>query len=107
MSVLVAIVGQSGTGKSTSIETLNPQETVLINVANKPLPFKGWKSKYVQKKLSEGGNYVVTESAAQIVAALTYINQHRPEIKYIVIDDLQYIMSFEFMNKANEKGLNF
>lgn len=106
MSVLVAIVGQSGTGKSTSIETLNPQETVLINVANKPLPFKGWKSKYVQKKLSEGGNYVVTESAAQIVAALTYINQHRPEIKYIVIDDLQYIMSFEFMNKANERGFD-
>ena len=104
MSTLVGIVGQSGTGKSTSIETLNPKETVIINVSNKPLPFKGWTSNYTQGKLSEGANYISTDVAATIVQALKYISDNRPEIKYVIIDDLQYLMSFEFMAKAKEKG---
>jgi ABC-type dipeptide/oligopeptide/nickel transport system ATPase component len=104
MSTLVGIVGQSGTGKSTSIETLNPKETAIINVSNKPLPFKGWKANYIQGKLSEGANYISTDVAATIVQALKYISDNRPEIKHIIIDDLQYLMSFEFMAKAKEKG---
>lgn len=46
MANLIAIVGASGSGKSSSIRTLNPEETFIINVASKPLPFKGWRSKY-------------------------------------------------------------
>jgi ABC-type phosphate/phosphonate transport system ATPase subunit len=46
MSNLIAIVGSSGSGKSTSIRTLDPKETFIINIASKPLPFKGWRSKY-------------------------------------------------------------
>lgn len=46
MANLIAIVGSSGVGKSTSIRTLNPKETFIINVASKPLPFKGWRSNY-------------------------------------------------------------
>ena len=46
MANLIAIVGQSGSGKSSSIRTLNPTETFIVNVASKPLPFKGWRSKY-------------------------------------------------------------
>ena len=42
----VLIIAESGAGKSTAIETLDPLETFIINVANKPLPFKGWKKKY-------------------------------------------------------------
>ena len=45
-SKLIGIVGPTGTGKSTSIKHLDYKETFIINVANKPLPFKGWKSKY-------------------------------------------------------------
>lgn len=46
MSNLIAIVGPSGCGKSSSIRNLNSEETFIINVASKPLPFKGWRSKY-------------------------------------------------------------
>ena len=44
----VLIVGESGSGKSTSIETLDPKETFIINVASKPLSFKGWKKNYIE-----------------------------------------------------------
>ena len=83
MSTLVGIVGHSGTGKSTSIEGLDPKETVIVNVSNKPLPFKGWKNKYIQGKLSEGANYVSTDTSATIVTAMKFISDNRPEIKHI------------------------
>lgn len=46
MATMISVTGESGTGKSSSIRTLNPTETFIINVASKPLPFKGWRSKY-------------------------------------------------------------
>ena len=46
MANLIAIVGASGTGKSSSLRNLDSTETFVINVASKPLPFKGWRSKY-------------------------------------------------------------
>jgi hypothetical protein len=39
-----------------------------------------------------------------IHAALQYINDKRPEIKTIVIDDFQYMSSFEFFERVDEKG---
>lgn len=100
MSEIIAVVGQTGTGKSTSIESLNPKETAIINIIGKPLPFKGWKAKYN----SEHKNYSVSVSAKDIVSALKKISDTRPEIKVIVIDDFQYLMSTEFMNRSDEKG---
>lgn len=107
----IAIVGNSGTGKSTSfgqfpelnIKGLNPVETVVINVSGKDLPFRGWKKMYTGK-LSEKGNYFEGSNADQISKAITYISNERSDIKNIVIDDAQYIMAFEFMSRAKETG---
>ena len=41
MANIVMLLGKSGTGKSTSIKTLNPKETIVINTLKKRLPFKG------------------------------------------------------------------
>ena len=46
MANVIAVVGDTGTGKSTSMATLNPKETFIVNVLNKPLPIKGGKAKY-------------------------------------------------------------
>ncbi len=107
----IAIVGESGTGKSTSygnfpelgIKGLDNKETVIINVANKDLPFRGWKKLYTGK-LSEKGNYLESSDAAIIAQGVKYISEHRPDIKNIVIDDSQFIMAFEFMRRAKETG---
>jgi hypothetical protein len=101
----ILIIAESGAGKSTSIENLDPKETFIINVANKPLPFKGWKKKYVLwSKDNPSGNLYTGSSAQQIEACLGYINTKRPEIKTVVIDDFQYMSSFEFFDRSDEKG---
>lgn len=101
----VLIIAESGAGKSTSIETLDPKETFIINVANKPLPFKGWKKKYtIWSKDNPTGNMYDKATPENIEACIKYINEKRPEIKNIVVDDFQYMSSFEFFDKANEKG---
>src|SRR6056297_816701 len=103
----IAIVGKSGTGKSTSfgnfpelgIKGLDPKDTAVINVAGKDLPFKGWKKNY-SGKLTEGGNYFEGSDADTIAKAIDYVNKERKDLKNIVIDDGQFIMAFEFMSKA-------
>lgn len=115
MANLIGIVAPSGFGKSTSlvpseslgIKGLNPKETVIINVAGKPLPMKGFRSMYPADKLiSDGGNYVETSDSKTICDILNYINTERKDIKNIVIDDTQYLMSFLYMSKAKDKGFD-
>lgn len=43
------ILGKSGSGKSTSIKTLDPKETVVFNVLKKRLPLKVVKGFITQK----------------------------------------------------------
>lgn len=115
MANLIGLVAPSGFGKSSSlvpneelkIKGLNPKETVIINVAGKPLPMKGFRSLYPSDKmLSDGGNYLESSDSKVICDALQYISKDRKEIKNVVIDDAQYLMAFMFMSKAKEKGFD-
>lgn len=108
MADLIAIVGASGSGKSTSIENLNPQETFIVNVANKPLPFRGWKSKYksIKEVGNEHGNYVATSNVKNIEKIFAFVAAKRPEIKNVIIEDAQYLMAFEAMDRAEEKNFD-
>ena len=108
----ICIAAPSGSGKSTSygnfpelgIKGLDPEETFIINVASKDLPFKGWKKKYRVKDKDFKGNYYEGSDAVAITKIIEGISSSRPDIKNIVIDDGQYTLSFEFMKRANEKG---
>lgn len=107
MSKAILILGESGAGKSTSIETLDPKTTAIVNVVGKDLPFKGWKSKYTPyNKADNTGNMIETHQSNSIVNFLKHIDSTRPDIKTIVIDDAQYLMSYDFMARAKEKGFD-
>lgn len=108
MANVIAVVGDTGQGKSTSIESLNPAETTIINVVGKPLPFKGWRSKYktpaqADKSKGERANLLVTSDYKLITNAIAELAK-TPTVKNIVLDDFQYLMSGEYMDRAKERG---
>ncbi len=105
MAQSVLVIADSGSGKSTSIRDLDPKETFIINIANKPLPFKGWKKNYTAiSKDNQKGNMTPVSSSAGIMKAMMHVNDKMPHIKNLVIDDWQYMSSFEYFDRANEKG---
>jgi hypothetical protein len=99
-SKLIGIVGETSTGKSTSIKYLNPDETYIINVAKKELPFKGSEKMYNAEKK----NYKEVDDANEISRLLKTISEKAAHIKNIVIEDSNYIMGFNMVAKATETG---
>lgn len=98
MSTAVLILGESGTGKSTSLRNMDPTKTLLIQAIKKPLPFKakGWK---VKPSLKAEGNVIQTDDAALIEKAMRTLPH-----EIVVIDDFQYVMANEYMRRTSEKG---
>jgi len=99
MANVVMLLGKSGTGKSTSIKTLNPDETVIVNVLGKKLPFKGSGSLYN----SEKKNLFRVEDYQSMINLLQACNSQN-HIKNIILDDCIYIMRKEYFKRAKETG---
>ena len=87
MAVIVAVMGESGTGKSTSLRNFQKGEASVINVSKKPLPFRNTLSVFKTDNYQE----------VQVMIK-------RAQAKSVVIDDAQYLMAFEYMHRAKEKG---
>lgn len=96
MSIATMVLGQSGTGKTTSLRNMDPAQTLLIQVISKPLSFRSKNWKMVDK---DGGNMIVAAKSDLICQAMRKTT--RP---IIVVDDLQYLLATEFMERAYEKG---
>ena len=55
MSTATLILGNSGTGKSTSLRNLDPAKTLLIQCIKKPLPFRAVKRNAAQATIDRIG----------------------------------------------------
>lgn len=91
MGIPVLILGESGSGKSTSLRNFDPEEVSVFNVASKPLPFR--------KRLPTANN----ATYGTIYGVLTGKKLTK---KAYVIDDSQYLMAFEELDRAKETGYN-
>lgn len=105
----LCIYGESGHGKTTSLRNLNPETTFIISTTGKPLPFRGWKKNYIPVSIDKetkniSGNYYTSSNWEQILKILKMINLKMPHIKVVVVDDMQYILSYEFVDRATEVG---
>ena len=88
-SVPVLIIGKSGSGKSASLRNFKKDEIAIANVLGKPLPFK---SDLDAPKVDD---------YATILKAIEHTDK-----KVIVIDDANYLITNEFMNKSSVKGFD-
>jgi hypothetical protein len=85
MGIAVMIMGESGTGKSTSLRFL--KEAGIINVYGKPLPFKS------------ALKTVNVDDCQKIIASMKIFKGN-----ILVIDDFQGLLVTQFMGRAKETG---
>lgn len=90
MAQKVLILGDSGTGKSASLRNFKPEEVLVINSAGKPLPFKNH---------FETVTPAYNKMTSDVMKAMDATSK-----KVIIIDDAQYIMSFQYMRRIKENG---
>lgn len=100
MSRIIGIMGESGSGKTTSMRNLDPKTTYYFDCDKKGLSWKGWKKQYN----AESKNYYCTDWQDEVLSFLHGINDNRPNIKTIVIDTLNGIMVADEMRRSKEKG---
>lgn len=91
MAEKILIMGESGTGKSSSLRNCDPAITAIVNPVGKPLPFRG------KFEMLNG----VTDSAKIVRFMKDMIVAGK---KIIVVDDFQYILSIPYMNRIKEAG---
>ena len=92
---LVAIVGRSGSGKSSSLEHLPPSETIIIDTERKgfPFPLKSW-----------AGRIVGCDTKLEIESAIASALKD-PSVKYIVVESLTKVFEiYEATAQASFKG---
>ena len=97
MAERMLVIGESSGGKSSSLRNLSPSDTVIIKCFNKRLPFKNGDNKF---KVYTPNDY--TELVSAVVDILEK-DKHK-KVKNIIIDDIIYFMSDEFMKTINVKG---
>lgn len=91
MAQKILIMGESGTGKSTSMRNCDPATTAVVNPVGKPLPFK---AKFDILNNETDARKITRYMKEQAAAGK----------KLIVVDDFQYILAVPYMNRIKETG---
>lgn len=102
MAKVICIMGESGSGKTTSMRNLDPETTYYIDSDRKGLSWKGWKKQYNTEKK----NYFCSDEPEKVKSKLVGISEKCPKIKTIVVDTIGSIMVADEMRRSREKGFD-
>lgn len=99
---VVAIMGDSGSGKTTAFRNVDPKTTMYVDCDKKGLSWKGWKKNFN----AENKNYIVTDfphTALEVLNAVNKMPDYK-HIKLIVFDTINGLMVADEMRRSKEKG---
>lgn len=88
MAITSLIIGESGTGKTSSLRNFDANEIEIIQCFKKPLPFR-----------NKGYNIDVCTNVNDVIRTMKTTDKN-----IIVVDDITYLMTVEFMNRLTEKS---
>lgn len=88
MSKMICVMGESGSGKTTAMRTLDPSSTYYIDCDKKGLAWKGWREQYSAEKK----NFFSDRDLPRIGRVLLGVHEKRPEIRTVVVDTLNTCM---------------
>lgn len=102
MAKVIGIMGESGSGKTTSMRGLPPESTFYIDCDKKGLSWKGWRDAYKFEK----HNYMATDQISTVSQLLEKINTQKnmKHIKVVVIDTLNGLMVADEVRRMKEKS---
>ena len=100
--MIIGIMGESGSGKTTSLRNLDPKTTVIVDSDKKGLSWKGWKNDFNDK----AKNYVKTDFPQVALQALQKVDTEEKlkHVKVFVVDTLNGLMVADEMRRSKEKG---
>ncbi len=101
MAKVIGVMGESGSGKTTSMRNLDPKTTFYIDCDKKGLSWKGWKKQYIKDE-----NYFTTDSPTNVLQILKAVNNNEKyqHIRTVVIDTINGVMVAEEMRNAKVNG---
>ena len=97
--MVICLMGESGSGKTTAMRTLDPSSTYYIDCDRKGLSWRGWREQYN----AERKNFFQTRDLGQIGGVLMGISEKRADIKTIVIDTLNTAMVDQEVKQMGSK----
>lgn len=100
--MIIGIMGDSGSGKTTAFRNIDPKTTMYVDCDKKGLSWKGWKKDFNE----ENRNYLVTDKPNTARAMLKKVNEDPAfaHIKNIVFDTINGLMVADEMRRSKEKG---